>query len=277
MKRIYLVKQFAKEKTWGRLRENNERIGEIIKFEVNDTQSNNIVIDGKLMSLYEIFNSNLCREFYGDKYVDKKVFPFMIKFIDSSKKLSLQVHPKEKTETWLFLKNNAQVLIGLKEKIDISKISTEEILKKSLILDVDKYNFLEVAPGTIHSIFEDNLICEVQDNYDQTYRYYDWHGRNLSKKKFIETAIFDKIDLKKILKTKLSFYSSKNFSMKFLKINNSTNIKTYKDCKVVLVLDGHCIIEEENEKQLLETYSTVLIIPNSNVKIIGNCDLLVVY
>ena len=66
------------------------------------------------------------------------------------------------------------ILIGLKEGLEKDKIAVDTLLNDANVIEMPKYGFAVVEPGTIHSIFEDNAICEVQNNCDITYRYYDW-------------------------------------------------------------------------------------------------------
>lgn len=106
-----------------------------------------------------MYSSNQRKNFLGKKYLNEDVIPFMIKYIYSKKKLSLQVHPKEKKETWLFLKDNSKILIGLKNNLKTNQISTDYLLSNTNIVNCNKYDFAIVDPGTIHSILEDNCVC----------------------------------------------------------------------------------------------------------------------
>ena len=69
----------------------------------NEKQSNDIVDNqGNIYNLYELYSGKHRKYFFGKHFLNREVVPFMIKYIYSNKKLSLQVHPKEKKETWLF-------------------------------------------------------------------------------------------------------------------------------------------------------------------------------
>ena len=83
--KIYKVISIDVEKIWGAKKINKKVIGEVIKFEVNNQQSNYIEDDNKnIYSLYQLYISPQKEEFFGKKYLRRKQFPFLIKYIYSS-------------------------------------------------------------------------------------------------------------------------------------------------------------------------------------------------
>lgn len=121
-----------------------------------------------------------------------KFFPCLIKLIDSSDNLSVQVHPSDayalknekqfgKTEMWYILDHEvgAGIYVGLKK--DSNKEEIQESLKDNSILD--KLNFVEVndgdsffiESGTIHAIGKGVTLIEIQQNSNLTYRVYDYN------------------------------------------------------------------------------------------------------
>lgn len=118
-------------------------------------------------------------------------FPLLMKIIDAKQDLSLQVHPDEnsckvlknaeaKSEMWYILdhKENAQILKGLKEDISINKFKSA--LKYPEIKNfLNSYNSRNgeaymIHANTLHSIGGGNLIYEIQQNSNTTYRVSDW-------------------------------------------------------------------------------------------------------
>jgi len=126
----------------------------------------------------------------GPNWPKDKRFPLLIKWLDCQERLSLQVHPpasiaselggEPKTEHWYIAaaQPEAGLIVGLKKGV------TQESFKNSL-----KDNTLEklvhrvpakqgdsifVPSGRIHAIDGGNLILEIQQNSDTTYRVYDW-------------------------------------------------------------------------------------------------------
>lgn len=122
-------------------------------------------------------------------------FPLLIKFIDSAKPLSIQVHPSDevahklgyergKSEMWYVMKSepDASLLVGLKRKI------TPEEYKKmveddSIVDEICHYNVSEgdcfyLPSGRIHSIGAGCFLCEIQQTCDLTFRIYDFKRKD---------------------------------------------------------------------------------------------------
>lgn len=123
---------------------------------------------------------------------EKKKFPLLVKIIDASDKLSVQVHPEDeyakehegelgKTEMWIVLdaKPGAQLVYGVKPGVtkEMFKESIEKGTLENLLnfVDVQKGDVFFIPAGTLHAIGEGLLIAEIQQNSDTTYRVYDWN------------------------------------------------------------------------------------------------------
>lgn len=121
--------------------------------------------------------------------------PILIKFIDAKDNLSVQVHPdnqmaKElenqngKTEMWYVVEaeKNAEIIYGVKENITKQKL--EQAIKDNTVENLlgksksKKGNVYFVEAGTIHAIGAGNLIAEIQQNSNVTYRLYDYDRRD---------------------------------------------------------------------------------------------------
>lgn len=129
---------------------------------------------------------------YGSNYTKYSCFPVLIKFIDSNKDLSVQVHPSDeyalkyehslgKTEMWYIIDSepDSYIYVGLND--DYSKEEILEKIKNGNILDimnhikVKKGDCFYIPSGTLHAIGKGCLICEIQENSNLTYRVYDYH------------------------------------------------------------------------------------------------------
>lgn len=106
--------------------------------------------------------------------------PLLAKYIFTSEKLSIQVHPGEKTECWLILdaEPEATVGLGLKREVSADELrgaalagSIEALLDWRLVRPGD---FFLVPPGTVHAIGGGLSLLEFQQNCDVTYRLYDY-------------------------------------------------------------------------------------------------------
>lgn len=122
-------------------------------------------------------------------------FPLLVKFIDAKSNLSVQVHPNDdyaleqenqygKNEMWYVIDSEpgAGLYVGFKR--DVSRKEIEERVKNNTIMEV--LNFFPTKPGdvfyipagTVHAIGEGNLICEIQQSSNCTYRLYDYDRRD---------------------------------------------------------------------------------------------------
>ena len=129
-------------------------------------------------------------ELFGDSFSDER-FPILIKILDAAEPLSVQVHPplsvaKElrgdpKTEIWYFVQTapDAGVYVGLKN--GTSKEKFETALAEGSVADLvhriptRPNSFIFIPSGRIHAIDAGNLIFEIQQNSDTTYRVFDWN------------------------------------------------------------------------------------------------------
>lgn len=133
----------------------------------------------------------------GEKVYEKfgKCFPLLIKLIDADQDLSLQVHPNDKlaqerhgcfgkTEAWYIIdhKPGAKILSGM--KMQSSPEDYTRRVKDGTILDVVAQHDSHVGDvyflpaGRIHGIGAGNLIAEIQQTSDITYRVYDYDRRD---------------------------------------------------------------------------------------------------
>lgn len=114
--------------------------------------------------------------------------PLLVKFIFTTEKLSVQVHPAGpagigKTEMWHILKADpfASVAVGLREPVSREAFraacldgSVEELLSW---VPVSPGDTIFVPAGTVHAIGAGITLCEIQQNSDVTYRLYDYGRR----------------------------------------------------------------------------------------------------
>lgn len=138
----------------------------------------------------------------------------MIKYLFTSEKLSIQVHPNDrqarraglaagKEECWLVLDaaDDAVMGLGLKKSVSATKLKTAALLGEieSLIdwKPVKKGDFFYVPAGTIHAIGANISLVEVQQNTGITYRIYDYgRSRELHVDEAIAVAKMSSYDMK---------------------------------------------------------------------------------
>jgi mannose-6-phosphate isomerase len=126
----------------------------------------------------------------GPKWPATKAFPVLVKWLDCRERLSLQVHPpasvaqelkgQSKTENWYIAHTapDAHLIVGLKRGVTREKF--ERAITDGTVEDcvhhfkVAAGDSILVHSGQVHAIDAGNLILEIQENSDTTFRVYDW-------------------------------------------------------------------------------------------------------
>jgi len=149
-------------------------------------------------ALHDLWSGPDRKKVFGTQAPDVGRFPVLIKLLDAQDKLSLQVHPpaeraqelagEPKTEIWFFLETapEAEILAGLKD--GVGKAEFEKALSSGTVADC--FHRLKTEPGAamflpsgrVHAIGAGNVILEIQQNSDTTYRVYDWDRKDDSGK-----------------------------------------------------------------------------------------------
>ena len=168
-------------------------IGEL--WELVDREDAQSIVSGgslKEVSLHELWTSHRSAIF-GEAYSASTAprFPLLVKLLDASEKLSVQVHPplnkaaelggEPKTEVWYFLDSlpGARIYAGLKS--GVTREEFEALLKSGNVesalhqVPVATGESIFIPSGRLHAIGEGNVIIEVQQNSDTTYRVFDWN------------------------------------------------------------------------------------------------------
>lgn len=104
----------------------------------------------------------------------------LAKFIFTSGRLSVQVHPPSKTEMWHILRAGpgASIAVGLRYRVSAAQLRqaalSGEIERLLEWFPVSAGDAFLVPAGTIHAIGADIVLCEIQQNSQVTYRLYDY-------------------------------------------------------------------------------------------------------
>jgi mannose-6-phosphate isomerase len=129
------------------------------------------------------------RELVGAAW-DGGEFPLLVKLIDASDRLSVQVHPDDalarslgvgtrgKTECWLVLEDGGELFVGLKPGVTRAAFEAAraagrvaDCLQRHVVGDGD---FAFLPARTVHALGTGTLIYEVQQTCDVTFRVDDW-------------------------------------------------------------------------------------------------------
>ena len=150
-------------------------------------------------ALHELWGSHRA-ELFGEAYAahPSDRFPLLIKLLDARERLSVQVHPPQhlaaalggepKTEVWYFLDAlpGARIYAGLKKGVTReefeSALRTGEVERTLHEIPVVTGESIFIPSGRLHAIGEGNVIVEVQQNSDTTYRVFDWNRMGLDGK-----------------------------------------------------------------------------------------------
>ena len=174
-----------------------EQVGE--SWEVSGVKDNeSIVANGqyegmKLNDLVALLKGDLVGKENYERFGNE--FPLLIKFIDASKQLSIQVHPNDeqakakglkrgKTEMWYIMESapDATLLSGLKRTITPEEYKA--MVENNTITDalceyrVGEGDVFYLPAGRIHSIGAGTFLAEIQETSDVTYRIYDFKRKD---------------------------------------------------------------------------------------------------
>ncbi len=237
-------------------------------------------------------------------------FPLIAKFLDSREALSIQVHPngelaKErhnsygKDEMWYIVEaqHDASIICGFRENITPDKFlkavhsPTREDGSHALMDYVTTYSskageVFFLPSGVIHALGAGNLVAEVQQASDVTYRIFDYNRRDKAGKLrqlHIEEAVdainyaatpechveYDENDSIVSLVRSNAFYS-------YRVVVKGESIVDFRCDSFILVM---CMKGSGELNGTLMHQGETLLVPASDNKmeIKGNCELLVVY
>lgn len=217
---------------------------------------------------------------------------YLVKYIDTSDNLSVQVHPDDeyakehenengKTECWLILDSAPGAGIYLGFKSGVTKKEFKTALEAGLSVD-HFLNFYETRPGdffvvpagSVHAIGKGVTLCEVQQNSGVTYRVWDWNRmgddgrpRELHIDKAMDVMNFESSFNSQLEKTKKqslldsvgtsSLYRHPDFKVELMnfKAGDKKEIRIRAKEGLSLV-KGNCEIDEEIFKEFDSAIST---------------------
>ncbi len=131
------------------------------------------------------------RELLGREVAPGERFPWLIKLLDASEDLSLQVHPpaakasslngEPKTEMWYFAdtRPGARIYVGLRPGVSreefVQRIAAGTVAQCVHVHETKPGDVMFVPSGRVHALGGGNLVVEIQQNSDTTYRVFDWN------------------------------------------------------------------------------------------------------
>lgn len=191
-----LVKRFNKEASA------DARIGE--SWEISSISgnlsvvSNGFLAGNNIQELLEVYMGDIAGDTVYEKFGDE--FPLLIKLIEAREDLSIQVHPDDKlakerhnaygkTEMWYILESEKDAKIYTGFKNGVTKEIYQEAIEKGTLaeilnVEISKPGDVFFTPaGRIHAIGAGNVLVEIQQTSDITYRIFDWNRKSTGKEK----------------------------------------------------------------------------------------------
>ena len=256
---------------------------------------------------------------HGEQLVGRKLlshygtrFPLLFKFIDARLDLSVQVHPGDemaqrlhgasgKTEMWYVIdaEPKSHIVAGLQRDLTRTELAT--MLASPTLMDVVAHydshagDVYFLPPGCIHSIGGGNLLAEIQQSSDVTYRVYDFerrdHNGNLRElhtdlaldalngqagEPALRMRAGDITDA-----TMVQLASCDYFEVSRLRVNGEMTLPLNDDvCVVLMCVDGHCTLTmphtpQDNALELSRGSSLLLPAVTPAIIIAGDATLLV--
>ena len=224
-------------------------------------------------------------------------FPVIISLVAPEDDLSIQVHPDDehaqkigykrgKNEAWFFIESDpgASIVYGQKTKNKeelqemINQDKWDDIYKKYPVADGD---FVYLPAGCLHAMGKGNVVYEIQQSTDVTYRFYDYHRkdkdgneRELHLTQAIDCLSYDQEMMKNNIMPveekmdnglKTTFISNDSFTVTKLAIEGN-NIYETDNYQLATVVKGDGVVDGFNVK----IGDNFLIPQHSKIEIDGN-------
>jgi mannose-6-phosphate isomerase len=250
--------------------------------------TNGFLVENRLDELIEVYMGDLVGETVYEKYGNK--FPLLIKILDASDWLSIQVHPDDKlaesrhkdlgkTEMW-YIANaepGAELISGFNREMNpelyISNLKNgtlKEIMNYEKVHQGDVYF---MPAGRVHALGPGILLFEIQQTSDLTYRIYDFDrvDDNGNPRQLHTDLALDALDFKKYSTYRTEYQPEFNKTVPVVEstyFNTSLIhfgmpvVKDYSGLDSFVILqcaDGICHIEYDGGTETIKAGEVILI------------------
>lgn len=224
-------------------------------------------------------------------------YPLIIKLIETTDKLSVQVHPdnaaaslyendRGKYECWYILdaEPNAQLVYGTNGIFTPSELRTA--VKNNTISDCLNYvpvkagDFLYIPAGTVHAIGAGLRLLEVQQSSNVTYRLYDWgRGRELHLEKAL--SVIKPHTIRKVGKF-IGVFSCPYFSLEDIYFDGSYDFEadaagreeTPRDWTALFAVSGEGSAKNSEGEISLKAGELLMVRPSEKITFSGDMHLI---
>ncbi|MFH1121625.1 MAG: type I phosphomannose isomerase catalytic subunit [Bacteroidota bacterium] len=172
---------------------------------------NGFLAGNDLNELVETYMGDLVGDAVYERFGNE--FPILVKFIDASEYLSIQVHPDDvlaakrnigygKSEMWYIIDADpdSELISGFSRKVDksvyLKKLENKTLREILNFEKVKKGDVFYMPAGRVHALGPGIFLAEIQQTSDTTYRIYDWDrvdSKGISRELHVEEAL-DAID-----------------------------------------------------------------------------------
>ena len=251
---------------------------------------NGLLAGNSLQELIEIYMDELIGEKVYEQHGNE--FPLLIKFIDANDDLSIQVHPDDKkakerhnafgkTEMWVALDDSEKprLITGFNQDTNqeafLKKLNDGTLTELFNYEDVRKNDVFFVPSGRVHAICSGNLIAEIQQTSDVTYRIYDYKRKDKdgNERELHLDLSLDVMDFSKVKEPKVKYMPEDNHptelvSCKYFTTNrlhlNKTIEREYfllDSFVIIICTSGSCNIGEKNGEMVPVKAGDTLLLP----------------
>ena len=270
-----------------------------------------VVADGtykglSITELIDCFGAELLGEDVMKRYDGK--FPLLIKLIDANADLSVQVHPDDtlamerhgslgKTEMWYIIQtdDNAKIYAGLNTAMTpdnyAERVASGTFAETLTVHDSAPGDVFFLPAGRVHAIGAGNLLAEIQESSDITYRIYDYDRRdaNGNPRELHTELAMDAIDYAIHDRYKNNPVASEVTNAEIIKCDHFTTNRILLDGEieldldsdsftVLMCLDGEITLTYPTGKSVIKAGTTVLLpAAMTNIKLNGHGTALITH
>lgn len=257
-----------------------------------------------LPELIDSFGAELLGEKVMQRYNGK--FPLLIKLIDAADNLSVQVHPDDnlakrrhnslgKTEMWYIIQadKDAKIYAGLNTAMTpedyVNRVSDGTFAETLAVHDSHADDVFFLPAGRVHAIGAGNLLAEIQESSDITYRIYDYDRRDAAgnPRELHTEEAKDSIDYTVYSEYKNPPVPSDIIDCEIVKCDHFTTDRILLDGELTLELDkssfsvlmcleGQALLKYSNGEMIITVGHTILIpAAMTSLLLIGKAKLLI--
>jgi mannose-6-phosphate isomerase len=197
-------------------------------------------------------------------------FPLLVKVLDCAQTLSVQVHPpadvapalggEPKTEMWVVADAapDAHLFAGLRAGVTREAFSAaleagDDVSVMLHRLDVRTGDVMFLPSGRVHAIGAGNLIVEIQQNSDTTYRVFDFnrpgldgHPRELHIEESMRSIDWDDVEPGLVVPDGETLVACDLFVVERWTVDGPRRATEPGECAIVVPVDGEAIVGGES-------------------------------